>query len=140
MAKMNARVIRKNNSNKKLVYAVSIASIVAIMIHCLYQWSVHQVVRPDGIFTISIILANLLHYIANENADSDKDERDESPAKHAADISYFILIISIGVILFISEGTGLFVELENIPLVITFSLSIVIYPLVRAIVFYKINN
>ncbi|SES25804.1 hypothetical protein SAMN04487944_12841 [Gracilibacillus ureilyticus] len=65
----------------------------------------------------------------------DRDETEASLSNKASWLSYWILMICLGIILFAAEGTGMLTELENIPLVICFSLSIVIYPMVRAIIF-----
>jgi len=130
---------RKNSViNKKLTYTVCTIALVAIITFGLYEWLVNGRVRPDAFFAASIVLAYLFNYIANGETDiRDEDEREAYLSKRAAGISYFILVISIGGILFVTEGTGLFTELENIPLVIAFSISIVMYPLVRAIIFIK---
>lgn len=128
---------RKDSAkNRKLVYTVYTTAMIAIITFTLYEWLVNRQVRPDVFITVSIVLAYLFNYIANGATDiDDENEREVHLSKRAASISYFILLISIGSILFITEGFGLLIELENIPLVIAFSISIVIYPLVRAIIF-----
>ena len=47
----------------------------------------------------------------------------------------FILVVCLGIVLFVTEGTGMLIDWKNIPLIICFSLSLVIYPMVRAIIF-----
>ena len=67
----------------------------------------------------------------------DDDEREDYLSKKAFGISYLLLVIILGVILFVTEKTGMLTELKNIPLVTCFSLSIVFYPLVQAVTFLK---
>ncbi|KAB8129006.1 hypothetical protein F9U64_15700 [Gracilibacillus oryzae] len=124
--------------NRKMVYAICIAGLIAIASLGLYKWFVEGELRLDTIIFFSIFSAYLFNFIANGRTElEDQDEREAYLSKKASGLSYVILVVCLGVILFVVEGTGRLTELKNIPLVICFSLSLFIYPMVRAIVFFN---
>ncbi|WP_077622475.1 hypothetical protein [Sediminibacillus massiliensis] len=119
-----------------VIYVICTVALIAISCFGLYKWFIDGELRLDTIIFFSFILAYLFNYIANGKMDiQDQDEREVYLSKRASGLSYLILVICLGIILFVTEGTGVLVDLKNIPLVICFSLSLVIYPMVRAIIF-----
>lgn len=124
--------------NRNIHFALFTVALISITSFGMYKWFVEGDLRLDTIIFISIIAAYLLNYIANGSLKiEDQDEREVYLSKKASGLSYLILVVCLGVILFLTEGTAMLPELKNIPLVVCFSLSIVIYPMVRAIIFFK---
>ncbi|QTN01109.1 hypothetical protein ERJ70_18535 [Sediminibacillus dalangtanensis] len=124
--------------NRNIVYTICIVALIAITSFGLYKWFIKGELRLDTIIFFSLIIAFLFNYIANGRTGiEDQDEREAYLSKKASGLSYLILVVCLGLILFITEGTGMLAELKNIPLVICFSISLVIYPTVRAIMFFN---
>ncbi|WP_035668183.1 hypothetical protein [Halalkalibacter akibai] len=122
--------------SRKWIYAICIIAIISIASFGAYKWFNEGELRLDTFIFLAVITAYLLNYMANGRTElEDQNEREVFLSKKALGLSYLILVICLGVTLIISEGTEVLSEFKNIPLVICFSLSIVIYPLVRAIVF-----
>lgn len=121
-----------------IIFTTCIVALTSIAAFGLYQWFIKGELRLDTIIFLSLITAYLLNYIANGRTGlEDQDEREVYLSNKASGLSYLILVVCLGVILFLTEGTGKLPDFKNIPLVISFSLSIVIYPMVRAIIFLK---
>lgn len=124
--------------NRNIIFAFFTVALISITSFGVYKWFIEGELRLDTIIFLSLITAYLLNYIANGKSEiEDKDEREVYLSKKASGLSYLILVVCLGVILFLTEGTGMLPEFKNIPLVVCFSLSIVIYPMVRAIIFLK---
>lgn len=122
--------------SRVIIYVICIVALIAIASFGLYKWFVDGELRLDTIIFFSILIAYLFNYIANgKTRIEDQDERENYLSKKASGLSYLILVVCLGVVLFVTEGTGMLADWKNIPLVICFSLSLVIYPMVRAIVF-----
>ena len=124
--------------SRNIIFAVFIVALTSITSFGVYKWFIEGELRIDGVIYLSLIIALLLIYLTNgKSAIEDQDEREVYLSKKASGLSYLILVVCLGVILFLTEGTGMLSEFKNIPLVVCFSISIVIYPMVRAIVFFK---
>lgn len=124
--------------NRNIIFALFTVALISITSFGVYKWFIEDELRLDTIIFFSIITAYFLNYIANGKSEiEDQDEREVYLSKKASGLSYLILVVCLGVILFLTEGTGMLPEFKNIPLVVCFSLSIVIYPMVRAIIFFK---
>ncbi|NEU32139.1 hypothetical protein GN156_15400 [bacterium LRH843] len=122
--------------NRIIIYVICTVALIAIACFGLYKWFIDGELRLDTIIFFSFFLAYLFNYIANGRTEiQDQDERENYLSKKASGLSYLILVVCLGIILFVTEGTGMLVDWKNIPLVICFSLSLVIYPMVRAIIF-----
>lgn len=127
----------KSWSTKNIIFAIGLIALIAIASFGGYKWFVKGELRIDTIIYLCLISAYLLNTIANGRTRlEDQDEREVYLSRKASEISYLILVVCLGMVLFIAEGTGNLAQFTNIPLVICFSLAILIYPTVRAILFY----
>lgn len=72
--------------------------------------------------------------------ETEKDEREKHITLVSSKISYYLLLVLMLVILFITEGVRLLNEIKNIPLVVAIGLAIAIQPMVEFIVSRKKNN
>ena len=75
---------------------------------------------------------NAITWGSHDGAKS-KDELDTYIKTQSAKISYFVLLIASGLILFISEGTDDFNKIDNYPLVIVVGLTFLILPMTEFI-------
>lgn len=118
--------------SRVIIYVICIVALIAIASFGLYKWFVDGELRLDTIIFFSILIAYLFNYIANGKIEmQDQDERESYLSKKASGLSYLILVVCLGIVLFVTGA----LECLRIPLVICFSLSLVIYPMVRAIIF-----
>lgn len=103
------------------IYVIWIVAFIAIASFGLYKWFVDGELRLDTIIFLSILIAYLFNYIANgKTRIQDQDEREDYLSKKASGLSYLLLVVCLGIVLFVTEGTGMLVDWENIPLVICF--------------------
>ncbi|SIS45111.1 hypothetical protein [Salimicrobium flavidum] len=125
---------------KVITYTVFILALIAIASYGLYKWLIEGQERLDSLIYFSLVSAYFLNYLtSSKTVISDRVEKERHLSSEASTISYLVLVVVIGIILFITEGTGMLADLENVPLVLCFSLSLVILPIVRTIVFMKNN-
>lgn len=125
-------------SNKKWVLTICTIVLISIIVYGLYEWLVNNKVRPDAFLLGGLVLAWFFFALGNGNHRwHDQDEREEYLSKKAAEISYWGLVIILGIILFATNDTVLLENLDNLPLVIGLSISIFLFPLVRAYLFKK---
>ncbi|WP_117148795.1 MULTISPECIES: hypothetical protein [Paraliobacillus] len=124
--------------NKLTGYIVLIIAIISIISFGLYKWFIDSQLRTDTFIYVSFVLAYLFKYLANGETDTNaQDKKEVYLSIKALRISYLLLVVGLGITLLVTEGTSMLMEFENAPLVICFSMSIVIYPLVRAVIFLK---
>ena len=117
--------------NRKIICTFFTVALISIISFGVYKWFIEGALRLDTIIFFALITAYLFNYIANGKSDiEDQDEREVYLSKKASGLSYMILVVCLGVILVLTEGTAMLPEFNNIPLVVCFSLSIVIYPMV----------
>lgn len=123
--------------SRVIIYVICIVALIAIPSFGLYEWFVDGELRLDiTIIFFSILIAYLFNYMANGRTEmQDQDEREDYLSKKASGLSYLILVVCLGIVLFVTEGTRMLIDWKNLPLIICFSLSLVIYPMVRAIIF-----
>ncbi|MFZ3579757.1 hypothetical protein [Virgibacillus sp. DJP39] len=97
----------------------------------IYDWVRFQRIEGGSIFSMFLALSFFFKILTWDNHDGsdEKDELDRHITTQSAKISYFVLMILSGLILFISEGTGDLNEINNIPLLIVVCLTLVILPI-----------
>ncbi|QED46157.1 hypothetical protein [Cytobacillus dafuensis] len=91
----------------------------------------------DSFLIFAIFMAwsfffNAITWGDHEGANA-KDELDNHIKTQSAKISYFVLMIASGLILFISERTGDFNKIDNYPLVIVVGLTFLVLPMTEFI-------
>lgn len=103
----------------------------------LYKWLVLGTIDANLIFGFFLFLSFTLNLInwGNHEGPTEKDELVQHVQTQSARIGYYVLMALSGLILFISEGSGNFSEISNIPLLIVVGLTFVTVPIVEF--FYK---
>ncbi|BDH63047.1 hypothetical protein MTP04_31770 [Lysinibacillus sp. PLM2] len=101
----------------------------------IYKWIKHGTIDAASIFFCFLILSYFFNWInwGDHNGGGKKDELDKHIQAQSAKISYYVLMVLSGLILFISEGTGNFNEIDNYPLVIVVGLTFLTVPVIEFI-------
>ena len=89
--------------SRNIIFAVFIVALTAITSFGVYKWFIEGELRIDGVIYLSLIIALLLIHSTNgKSAIEDQDEREVYLSKKASGVSYLILVVCLGVILFLT--------------------------------------
>ncbi|MCM3118323.1 hypothetical protein M3610_24155 [Neobacillus sp. MER 74] len=123
------------NKTKSIIVILVFIVFLSIVGFTLYKWVSYGTIDAAGIFFSFLALSyffNLLNWGHHEGG-GEKDELDRHIETQSAKIGYYVLMILSGLILFISEGTGSFNEIDNYPLVIVVGITFVTVPITEFI-------
>ncbi|WP_347860889.1 hypothetical protein U0355_09260 [Salimicrobium sp. PL1-032A] len=123
--------------SKVIPYTIFPLALFAIAAYGLYKWLIDGELRWDSFIYFALVGAYFLDYLTEPDTEGKTEGEGKHSSSKVSTISYLVLVVVIGSMLFISEGTGRLSELDNVPLVLCFSLSLVILPIVRWVVFMK---
>ena len=101
----------------------------------LFKFLRYGEIDGAGILFSFIVLSYLFNYLnwGDHHGGKAKDEVEKQIEAKSTKVSYFILMILAGIILFVSEGVSNLNELENYPLLIVVGLTFIILPLTEFI-------
>lgn len=121
--------------NKKIIAFITFVVFLSIAGFSLYKWIKFETINAGSIFFSFLALSyffNCLNWGHYEGG-GEKDELDRHIETQSAKIGYYVLMILSGLILFISEGTGNFNNIDNYPLVIVVGLTFITVPITEFI-------
>ena len=123
------------NKTKKMMAILVFLVFLTIGGFTFYKWINFGTLDAAGIFFSFLALSYFFNYLnwGNHEGGGEKDELDKHIETQSARIGYYVLMILSGLILFISEGTGSFQEIDNYPLVIVVGLTFVTVPITEFI-------
>ncbi|WP_430786723.1 hypothetical protein VBD025_14555 [Virgibacillus flavescens] len=123
--------------NRSKIFMLSAAGVVfcAILGKTIYDWVNFHQLEGGSIFFIFLSLSfffNILKW-GNHEGRGEKNDADKHIELKSAQISYFVIMVLSGLILFISEGTGDLNEINNLPLLTVVGLTFVLLPITELI-------
>ena len=126
------------DKTKKVIAVLSFMVFLLIAGFSLYKWIRFGTIDAGSIFFSFLALAYFFNWLNwGHHEGGGKDELDRHIETQSAKIGYYVLMILAGLILFISEGTGDFNNIDNYPLVIVVGLTFVTVPIVEFIYLKK---
>ncbi|WP_280771623.1 hypothetical protein [Salipaludibacillus daqingensis] len=130
------------SNTKKIFVFITFISLLVVIGLSLYAWIQLKSFYPASILMLFVNLSIFFH--ALNFRDPESGDKNEEMIHHiksqSAKISYSVLVISAGLILFISEGVYNSNNIENIPLLTVVGLSIIVQPITEFLYSRKING
>ncbi|MED4715466.1 hypothetical protein [Bacillus badius] len=119
------------NNTKKIIAFIVFIVFLSISGFSLYKWIRFETIDAASIFFSFLALSYFFNWLnwGQHEGGGEKDELDRHIETQSAKIGYYVLMILSGLILFISEGTGNFNEIDNYPLVIVVGLTFITVPI-----------
>ncbi|MCM3443460.1 hypothetical protein [Metabacillus halosaccharovorans] len=113
------------NKTKSIISILVFIVFLSIIGFTLFKWVSFGTIDAAGIFFSFLALSYFFNWLnwGHHEGGGEKDELDKHIETQSAKIGYYVLMILSGLILFISEGTGSFNEIDNYPLVIVVGLT-----------------
>ncbi len=126
---------RDVDKTKKIIAILAFVVFLTIGGTTIYKWLNYGTIDSAGIFFSFLALSYFFNWLnwGDHEGGGEKDELDRHIETQSAKIGYYVLMILSGLILFISEGTGSFNEIDNYPLVIMVGLTFVTIPITEFI-------
>lgn len=123
------------NKSKKVIAVLAFLVFLTIVGFTLYKWIRFETIDAGSIFLSFLALSYFFNWInwGDHNGGGEKDELDRHIKTQSARIGYYILMVLSALILFISEGTGNFNNIDNYPLVIVVGLTFITVPITEFI-------
>lgn len=123
------------NKTKSVIAIVVFIAFLSIVGFSLYKWVSFGTIDAAGIFFSFLALSYLFNWLnwGHHEGGGKKDELDRHIETQSAKIGYYALMVLSGLILFISEGTGNFNNIDNYPLVMVVGLTFVTVPITEFI-------
>ncbi|OXT15810.1 hypothetical protein B9K06_18675 [Bacillus sp. OG2] len=123
------------NKTRSIVAILSLIVFLTIAGFTVYRGVRFNTMDAAGIFFSFLALSYFFNWLnwGDHEGGGEKDELDRHIKTQSAKIGYYVLMILAGLILFISEGTGSFNEIDNYPLVIVVGLTFVTVPITEFI-------
>ncbi|MER2007836.1 MAG: hypothetical protein ABS939_10345 [Psychrobacillus sp.] len=123
------------NKSKSIIAILAFIVFLSIVGFSLYKWVSFGTIDAAGIFFSFLALSYFFNWLnwGHHEGGGEKDELDRHIETQSAKIGYYVLMILSGLILFISEGTGNFNNIDNYPLVIVVGLTFVTVPITEFI-------
>ncbi|WP_274310290.1 hypothetical protein [Solibacillus daqui] len=121
--------------NKKIIAFITFVVFLSIAGFSLYKWIRFETIDAGSIFFSFLALSYFFNWLkwGHHEGGGEKDELDRHIETQSAKIGYYVLMILSGLILFISEGTGNFNNIDNYPLVIVVGLTFITVPITEFI-------
>lgn len=123
------------DKTKKIIAVLAFIFFLSITGFSLYKWLRFETIDAGSIFLSFLALTYFFNWLnwGHHEGGGEKDELDRHIETQSAKIGYYVLMILSGLILFISEGTGNFNNIDNYPLVIVVGLTFVTVPITEFI-------
>ncbi|TKC20036.1 hypothetical protein [Robertmurraya kyonggiensis] len=123
------------NKTKKIIAVLVFIVFLSIAGFSLYKWIRFEIIDAGSIFFSFLALSYFFNWLnwGHRLGGGDKDELDKHIETQSAKIGYYVLMVLSGLILFISEGTGSFNNIDNYPLVIVVGLTFITVPITEFI-------
>ncbi|WP_088035055.1 hypothetical protein [Evansella clarkii] len=116
----------------KIIAAITFITFCVFLGFSLYSWFVLGTLSPSAVLFSFILLSALFSTInIRSTVEKDKADGDQRIQTKSAILGYYVLALSAGLILFISEGTINANEIDNYPLLIVVCLALVIQPITQ---------
>ncbi|MEH7010669.1 hypothetical protein V7087_07595 [Neobacillus niacini] len=123
------------DKTKKIIAVLAFIVFLSIAGFSLYKWIIFETIDAGSIFFSFLALTYFFNWLnwGHHEGGGEKDELGTHIETQSAKIGYYVLMILSGLILFISEGTGNFNNIDNYPLVIVVGLTFVTVPITEFI-------
>nr|WP_106782834.1 hypothetical protein [Lysinibacillus timonensis] len=123
------------HKTKSIIAIVVFIVFLSIVGFTLYKWVSFGTIDAAGIFFSFLVLSYFFNWLnwGHHEGGGKKDELDRHIETQSAKIGYYVLMILSGIILFVSEGTGNFNNIDNYPLVIVVGLTFITVPITEFI-------
>ena len=123
------------NHTKKIIAWIALIAFLSIASVSIYKWIRFDTVDVGGILFSCIALSYFFNWLnwGNHVGGGEKDEVAEHIETQSAKIGYYVLMVLSAGILFMSEGTGDFKNMDNYPLVFVVGLTFIIVPITEFI-------
>lgn len=117
--------------SRKLIQLIVLFVTMILIGVTVYRWIQFDRIDGGSIFFSFLALSYFFNTLTwgNPEGNEAKDEREEHITLKSAKVSYFVLMIGSGLILFISEGVGNLNDIENFPLLLVVCLTFVTLPI-----------
>lgn len=126
---------------KKVSLFCSVVLIVAIGGYGIYEWFAKKELNASTIFFLFLGVGFLFQSITwgemEGKHEREKDELEKHITLVSSKISYYVLLVLMVVVLFVSEGVIPLNEIKNIPLVTAIGLAFAINPIAEFFVSKK---
>ena len=120
---------------KKVSILGSLVLIIAIGGFGLYEWVVKDTINASTIFYVFLGIGFLFQSITWGEMDGKHEGKKDELEKHitlvSSKVSYYVLLILMVIVLFLSERVTALNDIENIPLVIVIGLAFVTLPIIE---------
>ncbi|KIL43093.1 hypothetical protein [Jeotgalibacillus campisalis] len=123
------------DKTKKWMAAMAFLLFLTLAGFSFYNWLSSGTIDAGGIFFSFIALTYFFNCLAwgQHEGGGEKDELARHIETQSTKIGYYVLMALAGLILFISEGTGNFNEIDNYPLLLVVCLTFVTVPITEYI-------
>ncbi|WRP07401.1 hypothetical protein U9J35_04325 [Rossellomorea aquimaris] len=123
------------DKSRKIIAVLAFIVFLILVGFVLYKYLRFGTIDGGAGFFSFVALAYFFNWLNGSEHDGggEKDELDEHIKTQSAKIGYFVLMISAGLILFISEGTSSLNDIDNYPLLIVVGLTFVTLPFIEFI-------
>ena len=126
---------------KKVSIFGSLVLIIAIGGFGLYEWIEKDTINASTIFFVSLGIGFLFQSITWGEMDGKHEGKKDELEKHitliSSKVSYYVLLILMVIVLFLSERVTALNDIENIPLVIVIGLAFVTLPIIEFFISMK---
>lgn len=133
--------MNRTTTFRKLSLICSIVLIVAIGGWGIYEWISKDVIRVTTIFFVCLGVSYFFNSLTwgelYGKHEGSKNDSEKYITLLSAKISYYLLLVFMVIVLFISEATVSINELNNIPLALVIGIAFVIHPITEFIVSRK---
>jgi hypothetical protein len=123
---------------KKVSLYCSVVLIAAIGGYGIYEWFVKKELNASTIFFLFLGVGFLFQSMAWGEMEGKQEREKDEFEKHitfvSSKISYYVLLVLMVVVLFVSEGVVPLNEVQNVPLITAIGLAFAIQPITEFIV------
>jgi len=126
---------------KKVSIICSLIVIISVGGYGIYEWISNEVIRATTLFYVFLGICFLFQSLTWGEIDGKYEGKKDELEKHitllSSKISYFLLLLLMIVVLFVSERVTAMDDIKNIPLVIVIGLALITMPITEFIVSKK---
>lgn len=126
---------------KKVSLSCSLVLIIAIGGHGVYEWITKGIINVTTLFYLFLGIGFLFQSITWGEMQGKYEEKKDELEKHitllSSKISYYLLLLSMVIVLILSERVTAMNDIKNIPLVIVIGLAFVTLPITEFFVSKK---
>ncbi|UTR10092.1 hypothetical protein MM300_19780 [Evansella sp. LMS18] len=116
----------------KIIAVITFISFCVFLGISLYSWFLSGILSPSAVLFSFVLLSALINTMnIKSKEEKDKVNSDQRVQNKSAVLGYYVLALSAGLILLISEGTINANEINNYPLLLVVCLALVIQPIAQ---------